>query len=524
VRFFNTAGECFPDRHYMVPPEPRLPAARPLIDQGHYFVVHAPRQTGKTTTLVSLARTLTAEGRYAAIHTTCEIARVAEGDYGAAQRGILTELRINAQLSLPPELQPPPWPEAPEDLLRAALTAWAQACPRPLVLFLDEIDGLALPSLYSVLSQLRAGSGDRPTGFPHSVVVCGLRDIRDYKRLAGGDPSRLGGVSPFNIKVDSLRLGDFTTEELSALYAQHTADTGQPFTEEAMERAYGYTQGQPWLVNALAYDLTFRKPVPLPTPITAEHVDEAKERLIVARQTHLDSLVDKLNAPSVRRVIEPLIAGDLPDTDPTYNDDVSYLRDLGLIARDRPVRVANPIYREVIVRVLAEHTEDIVQAEPRSFVMPDGRLDFRRLLTEFAEFWCQHGEILERRDSYHEVAPQLVLMGFLHRIVNGGGYVDREYGIGRGRIDLSVRWPYTDPDGKRAEQREAMELKVWRTGRPDPTEQGLKQLDQYLDRLRLDHGTLVVFDRRAGSPPPHERTSFAEDRSPSGRPVTLLRA
>ena len=39
---------------------------------------------------------------------------------------------------------------------------------------------------------------------------------------------------------------------------------------------------------------------------------------------------------------------------------------------------------------------------------------------------------------YHEVAPQLIFMAFLQRIVNGGGFVDREYGIGMGRVDITL--------------------------------------------------------------------------------------
>jgi hypothetical protein len=127
-----------------------------------------------------------------------------------------------------------------------------------------------------------------------------------------------------------------------------------------------------------------------------EHLEQAKERLILARATHLDSLAAKL-------------------------------------------------------------------ADPRAFVLPDGRLDFHLLLREFVDFWRAHGEILTSAQHYHEVAPQLVLMGFLQRVVNGGGYVEREYGIGRGRIDLHIRWPWTTPDGKRQWQREAIELKA---GRP----------------------------------------------------------
>jgi hypothetical protein len=511
VRFFNTAGVCFPDRHYMVPAEPRLHGARRLVDQGQYFVVHAPRQTGKTTSLRALAHALTAEGRYAAVYTTCEVGRAAGDDYGAAQESILSLLRSQAEYGLPEPLRPPPWPETAEgERVRSALAAWAAACPRPLVVFFDEIDALGGASLLSVLSQLRAGSADRPAAFPHSVAVCGLRDA------SVGDA--------FNISAESLRLGDFGPEQVRSLYRQHTEETGQVFTEEALQRAFDYSRGQPWLVNSLAREVIEKMETMPPTPITAEHIDEAKERLILARQTHLDSLVDKLTDPRVRRIIEPLIAGDFLPTEDAYNDDLAYLRDLGLIAPGRPVRVANPVYREVIVRVLGESTEDMILAEPRSFVLPDGRLDFRRLLAEFADFWCQHGEILERRDFYHEAAPQLAVMTFLHRVVNGGGYVDREYGIGRGRIDLTVRWPYRNADGVREWQREPIELKVWRPGGPDPTTVGLRQLDDYLDRIRAHHGTLVVFDRRPEAPPPHERTTFATTQTPSGHPITLLRA
>jgi hypothetical protein len=426
--------------------------------------------------------------------------------------------------ALPPELGPPPWPQAPDEtLLGDALAAWARVCPRPLVLFFDEIDALRGASLISVLRQLRAGFNERPEGFPASVALCGLRDVRDYKAAAGGDPSRLGTASPFNIKLESLRLGDFTPAEIRQLYGQHTAEASQQFTPQALDRAVELTAGQPWLVNALAREVVDKLRVPPPEPITAEHLEQAKERLIVARATHLDSLAAKLVEPRVRRVIEPVLAGTLDQPDP-YDDDPQYVRDLGLIAPTGPVRIANPIYREVIVRVLATNVEDRVLADPGVFVLGDGRLDFELLLREFAGFWCEHADVLTRGIVYHEAAPQLVFMAFLQRIVNGGGHVEREYGVGRGRIDLLVRWPYTDNGGGLAWQREAIELKVWRKGEPDPLTKGLAQLDGYLDRLRLDTGILVIFDRRPNAAPIAERTRFDKTTSPSGRPITILRA
>ncbi|ONH34921.1 AAA family ATPase [Protofrankia sp. BMG5.30] len=508
----------------MVPALSRLPEAPGLVEQSGYFVVHAPRQTGKTTALRALARELTTVGRYAALHFSCELGEAVGDDYGAAQLGILGEIRRRAELALPAELHPPVWPQASEaDLLAAALAAWARVCPRPLVLFFDEIDALRGQSLISVLRQLRAGFADRPAAFPASVALCGLRDVRDYKAASGGDPSRLGTSSPFNIKLESLRLGDFTPDEVAELYAQHTADTGQEFTPAAVDRAIELTAGQPWLVNALAREIIEKIPVSASETITVDHVDQAKERLILTRATHLDSLAAKLAEPRVRRILEPVLAGTVTNLD-TYDDDLTYTRDLGLIAPRNPVRVANPIYQEVIARVLTDGVEAVVFADPRTFVLPDGRFDLAKMLDEFTEFWTESGEILASGRRYPEAAPQFVLMGFLQRVVNGGGYVTREYGIGRGRIDLLIRWPYTTPDGKRHWQREALELKVRRAGEADPLRRGLIQLDGYLDRIHLDYGVLVLFDTRPDAPPITDRTTITTIPSPAGRTITLLRA
>jgi len=314
-----------------------------------------------------------------------------------------------------------------------------------------------------------------------------------------------------------------TCDELRELYAQHTVETGQVFTDAALVRAWELTRGQPWLTNALAREVVEEIAVPRGEPITAAHMDQAKERLILARATHLDSLMSKLMEPRVRRVIEPLLAGAAESHIDTYDDDVSYTRDLGLIARDRPLRIANPIYREVIARVLSSAVEDRVVDVPSAFVLPDGRLAFRKLLRRFAAFWREHGEALVGSLPYAEAAPQLVLMAYLQRIVNGGGFIDREYGIGRGRIDLLVRWPYTKADGTRAVQRRALELKVWRAGDADPLKKGLAQLDDYLRQLALRRGVLVIFDRRAARRRAR-RVRFEEAVTRSGRKVTLLRA
>jgi len=525
MRFFNTAGPCNTAKHYTLPSEARLPGIDRLISRELYFILHAPRQTGKTTAMKALAQRLNAEGTYAGLYFSCETARPFPEDVYAAERAIGAAIRRTAAATLPEEQRLPPEVDAPVGgWLHAQLSAWAAACPKPLVLVFDEIDAVEGASLKSVLSQLRDGYISRSTApFPHSVVLCGVRDVRDYKVASGGS-SRLGSSSPFNIKTKSLRLGNFSEADVRALYTQYTEESGQPFTDEALALAWHLSGGQPWLVNALAAQAVDELEIPLDRPITVDHIREAKERVILQRQTHLDSLLARLQEDRVRRVLEPIIAGSLPDL-PTFDDDFSYAVDLGLVTPTRPPVIANPIYREVILRVLASGAEAGIIADRRGFILADGRLDMPGLLEGFVGFWVQHGEILARGMGYQEAAPHLVLMAWLHKIVNGGGVIEREVGIGTERIDLLIRWPYTDESGQRAWQAEAFEIKAYRDrdkGK-NPLNKGLAQLDAYLDRLGFDTGVLAFFDDRTAAPDIDERTGIGPTQTPGGRTITLLR-
>jgi len=515
MRFFNTAGPCNPDYHYMLPPAERLPDVQRLIDQYGYFVVHAPRQTGKTTAMTELARQLTAAGQYVAVLVSMEVGAVYSDNPDAAEQAILDAWTGAASAYLPADLQPPTWPEAQAGRrIGASLAAWAKAAPRPLVLFLDEIDALQDQALISVLRQLRDGYAHRPHAFPASLALIGLRDVRDYK-VASGSSDRLNTASPFNIKVRSLTLSNFSQDEVLALYRQHTDETGQPFTPEATRRAYELTQGQPWLVNALAYVIT-QELLPHSTePITVAHVEQAKEILIQRQDTHLDSLAERLREPRVRAIIEPMLAGRVPGHVPP--DDRQYVVDLGLVRRDPlgGLAIANPIYRQVIPRVLASGPQDSLPRIQPTWLRPDGSLDPDRLLEAFLAFWRQHGQPLLGSAPYHEIAPHLVLMAFLHRVANAGGTLEREYAIGSGRMDLCLRYGGVTL---------GIELKVWRDGERDPLDEGLRQLDAYLSGLGLRSGWLVIFDRRAGQPPISERTTTEEATSPGGREVIVIRA
>ena len=509
-RHFNTAGPCKPDIHYMLPAAVRIPGVHELVETQSYFVLHAPRQSGKTTAILELAAELTASGRYAAAVVSVEPGAAFE-TVGEAELAILSGWRSDVRGRLPVELGLPELPEsAPGGRIREALGLWAATCPLPLVVFVDEIDGLAPEVLSSVLKQIRSGFPGRPQSFPHSMALVGMRDVRDYALVSGGT-ARSGAGSPFNVSAESLTLAAFTRPEIVALYGQHTADTGQALTVAAIDRVVECTSGQPYLVNALAREAVRANP---DAPIDAMDIDRAREALIVRRVTHLDSLAERLRDPRVRRVMEAVMAGNFADA--FQDDDLRYALELGLVRAPVTggIEFANSIYREVIPRVLAGRAQQSIPALQPSWLTPAGQIDPGRLMAAFVEFWRLNGEPLMRTVEYHEVAPQLVLMAFLHRVVNGGGTLDREFAVGSGRIDLCVRAPGFIM---------GLELKVWRDHAADPLSAGLDQLDRYLERLGLREGWLVIFDRRTVSPSGTENGRITTQTTPAERDVKVVR-
>ncbi|QNP31206.1 ATP-binding protein [Cylindrospermopsis curvispora GIHE-G1] len=516
-RWFNIAGPCKENIHYMLSPTSRLPDLSMLIEQESYFVLHAPRQTGKTTAMLSLAKQLTATGNYAAVMVSVEVGSAFNHDPSAAELAILGAWYDTIEDSLTQELKPPTkqWQqEEAGNRIKAFLRGWSKAINRPLVLFIDEIDSLQDQTLISILRQLRDGFPKRPDNFPSSVGLIGLRDVRDYKVASGGS-DRLNTSSPFNIKVSSITMRNFNPEEVGELYQQHTEATGQIFTPAAIATAFDLTQGQPWLVNALAKEVVEKMVKDRSIAITKEHILQAKEILIIRQDTHLDSLAEKLRETRVKNIIEPILAGKtLPDTPA---DDRQYLIDLGLLRRDLMggLVISNPIYREVIPRVLVQGTQDSLPLISPSWLTPKGKLNIDALLEAFLKFWRQHGEPLLSSAAYHEIAPHIVLMAFLHRVVNGEGVLEREYAIGRDRMDLCLR--YQDVIL-------GIELKVWRDKKRDPQAEGIEQLESYLARLGLDFGWLFVFDRRKNALPMEERLSTEVVITENHRKITVIRA
>jgi hypothetical protein len=477
----------------MLPPEDRLVGSQlhRYIKDKLYWVLHAPRQTGKTTFLQSWAREINSGGEAVACYVSVEDCQ----EITEREEAMVTIYRDICDFAGFANLPVPTVAEKNfEGLLRFTLVQWSKlVAPKPLIVLFDEVDVITDEVMISFLRQLRGGFAGRGVGtFPVSIALVGMRDLKDYLMKAKNGKSVNPG-SPFNIKADSAMLSNFTKDDVDKLFAQRTQETGQQITREALDYVYEQSGGQPWIVNSLFMRATLRILDDESTEtVTLELVRQAREQMIEARETHLDSLGERLRDPRVKSVIQTIITGNnnpLGRIDP----DVELTIDLGLIKWDVDTgfTIANPVYEEILTRYLSSKYHDSFPS-PSSWQWkkPNGELDMDRLLQEFQKFWRRHSEIWEEKADYTEAFPHLLLMSFLQRVTNGGGDVDRECAAGRGRMDMLV-----DYAGKCY----IIEIKIIHYYDSPATvrEEGLEQIQEYRDKIDSSAPAyLVIFDRR----------------------------
>ncbi len=493
-KYFNVAGPCIPGEHYMLPAQERCRGIVDLIDRKQYFVIHAARQSGKTTLLQELTEQIHAGRQYYTLYCSLEsVETITEPERGipAIMRTLATQIRFSPQLSGVDFAADLDYADF-NTVIRESLSLVCRDLDKPLVLFFDEVDCLSNGTLITFLRQLRDGYVNRGSiPFVHSVALVGMRNIRDYKSNIRDDEATLGTASPFNIVTETLTLRNFMQEEIARLYAQHTEVTGQAFPQEMVEAVYEATQGQPWLVNAIAREIVVKILDNDPSQsVLPAYVEQAVEALIQQRGVHLDSLMKRLTEKRVRRIVEPVILGE-PGAYDIYDDDYRYVLDLGLLSESPQGYIvpSNRIYGDVMIRSLNSRAQMMMRQQQYPPELPayltGGRLDMSRLLTDFQHFWRDNSAIWQERFDYKEAAPHLILQAFLQRIMNGGGRIIREMAGGRKRLDLCVEYQ---------EQRYPIELKI----RYDTQtlEEGKDQLTGYMDTLGCSEGWLIIFDRR----------------------------
>jgi len=500
VKYFNVAGPCIESKHYMLDATERLhDELVELINTEQYYVIHAARQVGKTTLLLDLASKINKESKYYAVYCSLENA------YGITdpEKGIKSIIgSIKMAVKTFSAILKNPFTDNSgltdfSNALQDSLNDFCAILDKPLIIFFDEVDCLSEGTLLSFLRQLRNGYVNRFIApFPMSVALVGMRNIRDYKARIRENQDTLGSASPFNIITESLTLRNFTKEEVEKLYKQHTNETGQIFEENAIELTFKQTQGQPWLVNAIAREIIEKQlKKDYSKPIAAAMVSEAIQTIILRRDVHIDQLLDKLKDPRVQKVIEQMIMGE-GENIATLSDDYNYVKDLGLIRENNKViEPANPIYGEVIVRMLNIDEQRTLKTDVRftAYEMPkyykNNSVDMNLMLQDFQQFWRENSDIWQERFQYKEAAPHLILQAFLQRVFNGGGDVRREMATGSNRLDLCIT--YND-------KKYPVEIKINRG--KQSIERGIEQTLGYMDTLGCSEGWLVIFDRSQEKP------------------------
>jgi len=521
-RWFNIGGPCNPAKHYMLSATERLPGVVSLIRKEQYFVVHAPRQCGKTTAFQALVDEINAKGEMVALYCSVENAQ----GIADSARGLISVFdQIRLAVDAAPALFGNPTREEladavsglePTTRVMALLKNLAERCgKKPLVVFFDEVDCLSDDTLVGFLRQLRNGriTYKGKNGFPVSIALIGLRNIRDYKMRIRPEGQSTGEASPFNVITEAMTLRLFTEPEMRSLYRQHTDETGQVFEEDALRKAWEYSRGQPYLVNALArwcvekiHHEDFSKPV------TGADMEDAKEKLIRERGTHLDSLMEKVYDPRIKPLVEQVMTGG--EIDRAANaENLSYALDLGLFVEERgALKPANPIYQETIGRYMTHGTQtDVLMKVPEApWVREDG-LDMSGLLAAFQQFWRENATPNAFLAQYHEAYPHLVLQAFLQRVINGGGSIVREMALGSGRLDLGVHFRGAVY---------AVEVKT-AANYAKSHEKAYGQIVRYMDTLGVSEGWLVVADSDLTKP--WDEKISATDLPRDGKTIHLIR-
>jgi hypothetical protein len=447
---FNIAGPCIAGKHYMLAATERIHnEITNLIKNEQYFVLHAARQCGKTTLLFEMTDKLNDEGKFYALYCSLENVQSfpnPEQGLPAILNCIKSDLRYS---NLPNKMS---FGKNIDEFdianqIRMALTDFCAELDKPLVIFFDEADCLSENTLISFLRQLRNGYINKSRiPFPSSVALVGMRNIRDYKVQIRENQETLGTASPFNIITESLTIRNFTKKEVAMLYNQHKEATGQIFENDAVAIAFEQTQGQPWLVNAIAREIIEKQlKNDYTINVNVKMVEDAIKTIILRRDVHIDQLLNKLKEERVKKIIEPMILGESGNVE-RMSDDFEYVKDLGLIrVNNGVIEPANSVYGEVIVRTLNFDEQQILKTNERysEYGMPkyykNDKIDMNLLLQDFQKFWRRNSAIWVERFQYKEAAPHLILMAFLQRVINGGD-ITREMALETGRLDLCVHY------------------------------------------------------------------------------------
>jgi len=491
-RIFEDSGTVNPEVAYFVPLDnvtnTKKQDIKTMVDQGRYFSIFAPRQSGKTTFFRETCRQLHNDTTYAAIMLSFQDHKNLNKKqfYASIERYLYRQLigRLNEvgcekletvnQLLNNHHLTD----HISFKVLFEELNKLIKF--KKIVIFIDEFDGIPLDELANFLTTLRELYQNYKDIKQKALYSVGLVGIRNITKLV------VGGVSPFNI-ADQVNLPPFSLKNIGDLYAQYTSETDQPFTEEAVKTVFKETAGQPWLVNRLGTILTMDIKPETTAPINEQDVEQAIEMLLIERNAHFDNLYEKAK---IYKETFVKIVFDHVKYNPDFEEQ-TWLEQYGLVTKkEKKAVVANNIYKKRFIDAFFNEIEIPEDFTINDYILPQDRLDMGKILLDFDQYIAQIGvRAFYQEKKPYEKTGQFLLTAWLYRFVKGGnGDLRDETRSGLGRMDIILFYK-----GKKY----IIETKVnHQDNNARIIQQGLKQISQYLTTESSDEGYLVVFDTR----------------------------
>jgi hypothetical protein len=559
---FSGPPDC--EREYALPSFARegfqLKGLMELIDNKKWFLVHAQRQSGKTSFCLDLRDYLNSLPGTAALYVNVEGAQTARDDVETGMKAIVTTLdeRVRTTFGLNLGLADLTTDAGGHMRLAVALSALARSLSSDrVIVIIDEIDALLGDLLLAVLRQLRSQYDLRGKGqFPVSIVLVGVRNIKDYQIYSAKEKKYVAGGSPFNVSAGNLTPSRFSRKHVVALLMQHTTATRQAFSDSAIDALMVWSDGQPWIVNRLAALC-----VGLTTgPVGSDNVYTAAHRVIALKDTHLDNFLSVLAEPRVLAVVQTVLCGDdmkCPEAD------VDYVREMGLLNSNAggKLQISTKLYEEILPRAVVQvhgwlQTKlDNSIEPPHAFLASDESIDMAKVFESFQRFcdnnleeWrngsaasaaqrpfcssckknvrhreehphyeqqqldldvrqqADQADLSDHRSGRHlrEAHPHVLFFSHLQRVVNGGGRVQRETAAGRGFVDIVVEKVRAGGSWARPEtqQRAAIEVKRYDQGDMDQmVSAAVEQVIAYgLRAHATEHHVLVFFQQQQQDP------------------------
>lgn len=490
IRSFNTHGPVNAAEHYVVPRNELVTDLVAQIERGTYFTIYAPRQMGKTTLLRRLVDVLSGKSGYLPVSLSFEAFESWPVADFLAEFGdwLGSEIQQQLQAISHPKLgdiqallsQTPPVNY--RGFLRFFRQLRQLAPDVKVVLVIDEFDATpqkAISQLLQTWRQIYLAS-EPPRGL-HSVVLVGLQNIATLN---------LGRSSPFNI-ARQVELPAFTLEEVRNLLGQYTAETGQPFAPGVVDEIHNQTGGHPFLVNRLAAIVTEDIAADRTRAVTRADLGTALQRLVRERNYNYETLVR--HASEYREQVLRILFGSRLKF--TLNTPWVHALNLhGIVREDGQgfCEIVNPIYKRILSDYFQPLESDLQAAtlvnkyDLRQHVVGN-ELQMDVLLSRFREFVERRGrEAFKVTPMPQEATGQYLLMAYLDLLVRQvGGDLFTEVPSGAGRLDLITAY---------RGRRYVVETKIWRG--QAAFEEGLSQLEEYLDSEGQTEGYYVIFHTR----------------------------